>query len=1215
MTKAIHKISIKDDTCSNISSHLKEDYGAISDHLRNHVHLTNCIHLKNHMHRRSPNFAERSFMRDLIVLQKSRSLRDPSTSPQSWVSPYIMEGYARKAAKDGYNNNRRRSIGVDRQSEVGRLSISSPLIGSAATAKVTALEAASHYDMEERDEGAELTKGEEHGRRGHRSNSLSRKQASLKDTPIKVDTQSRREPHESTNGRIVLPMTLPEQSGEVQKNSDFQNGRNESKGKANNEPAESVHDHYRRSKRGKKFRLRGTRRGRSSIADHRNLNISSNSVAQVPKNQNGHLENVEEDTELEAAQTHRNVCGIRWNWSRIHHRGKTFLDVAGRSLSCGISDSRMKKADGTVPQRGGNTSNVATASDHLTPSMSSDSEVLPLLIEGPESQDNGVNHFLSGDYSGELEIFSNHSLRHTRDSDLASEATSGQRRYRRYGHGRHKSLTQKYMPKTFKDIVGQNLVVQALSNAILRRKVGLIYVFYGPHGTGKTSCARVFAKTLNCLSVEVPKPCDVCSSCISTNQGKSIDVLEVGSVGNFDSESIKDVFDNAMLLPRSSLHRVLILDDCDDLPSNLWSTISKVIDRAPRHVIFVLICSNLDCLPHIIISRCQKFFFPKVRDSDIISTLQRIANSEGLEIEKEALKLIASRSDGSLRDAEMTLDQLSLLGKKISLPLVQELVGLVSDEKLVDLLDLALSADTVNTVKSLRDIMETGVDPLALMSQLATIITDILAGSYEFTRERLRRKFFRKLTLSKEDMERLRQALRALSEAEKQLRVSSDKLTWLTAALLQLAPDQQYMLPGSSTERSVDHSPLIVDNHSTRHMDSTNKHGEIQLVDPSFSRGAGQGNNKSKGNNDVRQCIALANGKAHGDQTSHNLILCGEAIEASDIYNSGKRHIDTEKIWQAVLEHIPSDTLKQFLYHEGNLISVSIGAAPTVQLAFSSNANRSRAEKFRGQILQAFESVLASPVILELRCKSRNSASSDVQAAALLPSSDGGSSKLSTKRQQFVKNQNFIYSGTENLTGRLIEEKALRRVGSSQARWLHPGPHVMTEDDIIEVEPDGYELTNMSLGSKDRGIEHAWEEASTSQHHAYPVPSSERNENEQNQRKSLVRGKVSLAHVIQRAEGRSQQGGWSRRKAMSIADKLEQENLRLEARSRSLFCWKASRTTRSKIGLEFRGTPSIWKLVVMVVQEINLLTLLQESSTLSRTHQFEKTSSKPEVGN
>ncbi|KAF3601691.1 hypothetical protein F2Q69_00033458 [Brassica cretica] len=292
-----------------------------------------------------------------------------------------------------------------------------------------------------------------------------------------------------------------------------------------------------------------------------------------------------------------------------------------------------------------------------------------------------------------------------------------------------------------KDLVGQNLVVQALSNAVARRKLGVLYVFHGPNGTGKTSCARIFARALNCHSSEQQKPCGVCTSCVSHEMGKSWNIREVGPVDN-----IMDLLDgNNSVTVSSHSPRVFIFDDCDTLSSDSWSAVSKVVDRAaPRRVVFILVCSSLDVLPHVIISRCQKFFFPKLKDADIVYSLQWIASKEEIEIEKDALKLIASRSDGSLRDAEMTLEQLSLLGQRISVPLVQELVGLVSDEKLVDLLDLALSADTVNTVKNLRTIMETSVEPLALMSQLATVITDILAGSYDLTKDQHRRKFFRR---------------------------------------------------------------------------------------------------------------------------------------------------------------------------------------------------------------------------------------------------------------------------------------------------------------------------------------------------------------------------------------------------------------------------------------------------------------------------------------
>lgn len=370
------------------------------------------------------------------------------------------------------------------------------------------------------------------------------------------------------------------------------------------------------------------------------------------------------------------MCGIPWNWSRIHHRGKSFLDMAGRSFSCGLSDPKSASAArrsiaatsaGSCGHMDGSRSHPHFPVTARLTSTSSDSDSLPLLVDGVRNGIGGI----ARSFSGELGIFSNQTSE--LDSDLASEARSGQRS-RGSHRGRHQSLTQKYSPKTFKDMIGQSLVVQALSNAILKRKIGLVYVFYGPHGTGKTSCARVFAKALNCHSPEHPRPCDSCASCIAHNLGKSRSLVEIGPVGNIDLDSIVDILDNVMLSPVPTQHRVFIVDDCNTLPPDTWSVISKVIERAPRRVVFILISPNLD-LPHIIVSRCQKFFFPKLKECDIVNTLQWISTSEGLDVDRDALKLIASRSDGSLRDAEMTLDQLSLLGQRISMSLVQELVS------------------------------------------------------------------------------------------------------------------------------------------------------------------------------------------------------------------------------------------------------------------------------------------------------------------------------------------------------------------------------------------------------------------------------------------------------------------------------------------------------------------------------------------------------------
>ncbi|KAI5000235.1 hypothetical protein ZWY2020_004824 [Hordeum vulgare] len=869
------------------------------------------------------------------------------------------------------------------------------------------------------------------------------------------------------------------------------------------------------------------RRAAGKAPDRAAASLSLNSSSQEAVCGNKYLFRDGEDS--------RNVCGIPWNWSRLHHRGKSILDLAGRSLSCGLSDPKSAEPEAAAAasraHRSGSHSLFPVKSERLASSTGSDSDALPLLVEAATSGAHSGIGRMTGSYSGELGLFSNRSSE--MDSDLLSEARSGTRGSLR-SRSRHRSLTQKFAPRTFKDVVGQSLVVQALSNAVLRRKVGLVYVFYGPHGTGKTSCARVFAKALNCHSAEHPRPCDSCISCIAHNVGKSRSVMEIGPVGNIDMDGIVDVLDNVMLSPAPSHYRVFIFDDCDTLPADTWSIISKVIDRAPRHVVFILVGPNLD-LPHIILSRCQKFFFPKLKECDIVNTLQWISTSESLDADRDALRLIASRSDGSLRDAEMTLDQLSLLGQRISLSLVQELVGLVSDDKLVDLLDLALSADTVNTVKTLRDITETGVEPLALMSQLATIITDILAGSYIFARERPRRKFFKRSTLSKNDMEKLRQALKTLSEAEKQLRVSNDKATWLAAALLQLAPDKQYMVPSSSTSTSFNHGVLagsLPGKDVARH--STIEHN---------------GNMASTSYGERRTTKHTSN--HHGSPTVTKV-------------NERSKHskTDNEIIWQAVLESIQSDTLRKMMAKEGKLGSVSLGTAPTVQLIFSSHVNKSKAENFRGQILQAFESVLHSAIILEIRYESKNDAGAGHDPSVFTHPENDSDMIL---RRSFSKHSP-LSSGGETLIRRLKKDRVVKGASSTKTKWMQSDPHILTEGEIIEVGPSDMhrhpETDNAVPNINERRNDNVWEEALSSPNQEAVIKQGGKNGNKQRRQNSIVKRKLSLAHVLSKAEVCSQRGGWSRRKAMSIAEKLEQENLRLEPRSRNILCWRTSKTRR-----------------------------------------------------
>lgn len=238
-----------------------------------------------------------------------------------------------------------------------------------------------------------------------------------------------------------------------------------------------------------------------------------------------------------------------------------------------------------------------------------------------------------------------------------------------------RSLSQKFRPKSFDELVGQNVVTRSLLGAISRGRITSFYLFHGPRGTGKTSASRVFAAALNCLSHEDHRPCGLCCECVLFFSGRSRDVKEVDSVRINRRDRVRSLIKNTAIPPLSSRFKVFIIDECHLIRGETWATLLNSIDNLSQHVVFVMITPDIDKLPRSAVSRSQRYHFPKIKDADIASRLGKICVEEGLEFDQGALDFIAAKSNGSLRDAEMMLDQLSLLGKKISMALAYELVS------------------------------------------------------------------------------------------------------------------------------------------------------------------------------------------------------------------------------------------------------------------------------------------------------------------------------------------------------------------------------------------------------------------------------------------------------------------------------------------------------------------------------------------------------------
>jgi DNA polymerase III subunit gamma/tau len=238
-------------------------------------------------------------------------------------------------------------------------------------------------------------------------------------------------------------------------------------------------------------------------------------------------------------------------------------------------------------------------------------------------------------------------------------------------------LSMKFRPKSFGDLVGLDVVVRSLLNAISSGRITSFYLFHGPRGTGKTSASRIFGSALNCLSVEEQRPCGLCRECALFFSGRSKDVKVVDSVRINHTDQVKSLVKNACTPPVSSRFKVFIIDECQLLNEETWACLSNNLENISQHAVFVMITPDLDKLPQSAVSRAQKYYFPKVKDADIASRLETICAEEGLDYEQDALDLIAVKSCGSVRDAEIMLDQLSLLGKKIKISFVYELVSIV----------------------------------------------------------------------------------------------------------------------------------------------------------------------------------------------------------------------------------------------------------------------------------------------------------------------------------------------------------------------------------------------------------------------------------------------------------------------------------------------------------------------------------------------------------
>jgi DNA polymerase-3 subunit gamma/tau len=312
------------------------------------------------------------------------------------------------------------------------------------------------------------------------------------------------------------------------------------------------------------------------------------------------------------------------------------------------------------------------------------------------------------------------------------------------------ALYRKYRPQTFDEVVGQEAVVRTLKNAIASSQVRQAYLFAGPRGTGKTSMARILAKSLNCAQGPTATPDGTCPACLGITAGTSLDVIEMDAASQRGIDDIREIRDRVVLQPVEGRYKVYILDEAHQLTDAAWNALLKLIEEPPPHLVFIFCTTDLSKVLPTVRSRCQTFVFQRPRLQELVRKLRLIADAEQIDVPDQALALIARGARGAYRDAESTLDQLSSATEgKVTLQSVLQLLGTVEEEALFRLCDLVVDRDTAGALTFIEELSEQGHDLGRLVSDLIEHLRHLMLVQHmhevpeslpvtEETRERLR---------------------------------------------------------------------------------------------------------------------------------------------------------------------------------------------------------------------------------------------------------------------------------------------------------------------------------------------------------------------------------------------------------------------------------------------------------------------------------------------
>lgn len=356
----------------------------------------------------------------------------------------------------------------------------------------------------------------------------------------------------------------------------------------------------------------------------------------------------------------------------------------------------------------------------------------------------------------------------------------------------YKALYREWRPMTFNDVVGQEHITTTIKNQIIKERIAHAYLLCGTRGTGKTTTAKLMSKALNCLNLQDGEPCNECDMCVKINQGIAIDVTELDAASNNGIDKIRDIIDDVQYPPQEARYKVYIMDEVHMLSTGAVNAFLKTLEEPPSRVVFILATTDPQKLPVTILSRCQRFDFKRIRTEAVTERLRKIVNDKGVLADDKSLELIARISDGAMRDSISILDQaIAMGGGRIEYDSVIEMLGLVTNENLLNLTETAINKDTAKAMKIIDDVVFSGKDINTFIKDFTNHMRNLLMvkvsnNPSEVLDMSLENIELLKTQATKISVEEIMRFIRILQDAEEQSKWSKQGRIYLELALIKM---------------------------------------------------------------------------------------------------------------------------------------------------------------------------------------------------------------------------------------------------------------------------------------------------------------------------------------------------------------------------------------------------------------------------------------------